>query len=143
MIDQVWAQDSLTPGANLAASQPLGAVYDKVQALEPRSDAQRTLQSQAESIIVNLGQERLLLFAQSGTSISIPFLVVVVFWLTVLFVSLGLFAPLNPTAIVTLFVAALSVAGALFLILDLDHPFSGLMQIPSTPLRTALLVLGR
>jgi hypothetical protein len=143
MIDQVWAQDRSTPGANLAAAQPLGAVYDKVQELEPRTDAQRTLQSQAESIIVNLGQERLLLFAQSGTSISVPFLVVVVFWLTVLFLSLGLFAPLNPTAMVTLFVAALSVAGALFLILDLDHPFSGLMQIPSTPLRTALLVLGR
>jgi hypothetical protein len=67
----------------------------------------------------------------------------VVFWLTVLFVSLGLFAPRNPTATVTLFVATLSVAGALFLILDLDHPFSGLMQIPSTPLRSALLVLGR
>jgi hypothetical protein len=143
VIDQVWSKDSSTPAASLVASQPLGVVFDKIQELEPRSDTQRRLQSQAESIIVNLGQERLLLFAQSGTSISTPFLVVVVFWLTVLFASLGLFAPRNPTAMVTLFVAALSVAGALFLILDLDHPFSGLMQIPSTPLRNALSVLGR
>ena len=64
-----------------------------------------------------------------------------VFWLTVLFVSFGLFALRNPTAIVTLLVAAISVVGALYLILDLDQPFSGLMQISSAPLRSALSVL--
>jgi len=143
MIDQVWGQDSANAGVALPASQPLGVVYDKVQELEPHSDAQHAIQSQAESVLVNLGQERLLLFAQNESSISTPFLVVVVFWLSVLFVSFGLFAPRNPTAIVTLLVAAISVAGALYLILDLDHPFSGLMQISSASLRSALLVLGK
>jgi hypothetical protein len=88
-------------------------------------------------------QERLFLFAQSGSSISTPFLVIVVFWLTVLFVSFGLFAPRNATAIITLLVAAISVAGALFLILDLDRPFSGLMQISSAPLQNALAMIGK
>ena len=88
-------------------------------------------------------EERLLLSAQNESSISTPFLVVVVFWLSVLFVSFGLFAPRNPTAIVTLLVAAISVAGALYLIFELDHPFSGLMQISSAPLRSALSVLGK
>jgi hypothetical protein len=140
MIDQVWSKDGKQDsvpwqgGANL--------VYDKIQELVPRSDGQRALQSQAESILVNFGQERLLLFAQSGSSISTPFLVVVVFWLTVLFISFGLFAPRNGTAIATLLVAAISVAGALFLILELDQPFSGLIQIPSAPLRNALMALG-
>jgi len=60
-----------------------------------------------------------------------------------LFVSFGLFAPRNGTAIATLFIAAISVAGALFLILELDHPFSGLIQISSAPLRNALAVLGK
>jgi Protein of unknown function (DUF4239) len=143
MIDQVWGKDDAGGGASLPASQPLGVAFDKIQELEPHSDAQHAIQSQAESIMVNLGQERLLLFAQSGSSISTPFLVVVVFWLTVLFVSFGLFAPRNPTAIATLFIAAISVAGALYLILDLDHPFSGLMQISSAPLRNALSMLGR
>ena len=68
---------------------------------------------------------------------------VVVFWLAVLFVSFGLFAPRNPTAIVTLLVAAISVLRVLYLILDLDHPFSGLMQISSAPLHSALSVLGK
>jgi len=143
MIDQVWGHDSADPRVALQASQPLGLVFDKIAELEPHSDAQHAIQSQVESVLINLGQERLLLFAHSGSSISTPFLVVVVFWLTVLFVSFGLFAPRNPTAIVVLLVAAISVAGALYLILDLDHPFSGLMQISSAPLRNALSVLGQ
>jgi len=141
MIDQVWSKDGTN--SPLPVQGAGNVLYDKIQELAPHSDAQRTLQSQAESILVNFGQTRLLLFAQSGTSISTPFLVVVVFWLSTLFVSFGLFAPRNATAIITLLVAAISVAGALFLILELDHPFSGLVQISSDPLRTALTVLGK
>jgi hypothetical protein len=144
MIDQVWGKENTDDAsALLPASQPLGVVYDAVQALEPHSDAQHSLQSQAESILINLGQQRLLLFAQNQSSISTPFLVVVVFWLAVLFVSFGLFAPRNPISIAALLVAAISVAGALYLIFELDHPFSGLMQISSEPLRHALAVLGK
>jgi hypothetical protein len=112
-------------------------LFDKITDLVPHTDAQRTLQAEAESMAINLGQTRWLLFAQSGTSISTPFLVIVVFWLTVLYLSFGLFAPRNATAFITLLISALSVAGAMFLILDLDHPFSGFMQIPDTPLRNA------
>ena len=122
---------------------PGEVMYDKIQGLGPRTDAERVIQSQAGSIAINLGQTRYLLFAQSGTSISTTFLVVVVFWLGILFLSFGLFAPRNATAIVTLLVSAISIAGALFLILELDHPFSGLIQISSAPLQNALTVLGR
>jgi hypothetical protein len=140
-IDQIWSQAG-SAGA-LPSREAGGVLFDKVQELVPRSDAQCVLQSQAESIIISMGQTRLLLFAQSASSISIPFLVVVVFWLSVLFVSFGLFAPHNATATVTLLIAAISVAGALFLILELNQPFSGLIQIPDTALRNALSVLGK
>ena len=80
---------------------------------------------------------------QDETAIPRPFLVVVVFWLTVLFISFGLFAPLNPTVLATFVVCALLVAGAIFLIVDLDQPFDGLIQISSTPLRNALGQLGQ
>lgn len=128
----------------LDGAMPTGreVAYDKLQELEPHTDAQRGLQEQAKSLAIDLGRTRWLLYAQSGTSISKPFLVIVTFWLTVLCMSFGMFAPRNATAFVTLFISAVSVAGAMFLILDLDHPFSGLMQIPDTPLRNALVVLG-
>src|SRR5215469_10725896 len=118
-------------------------IFDKLQNLVPHTDAQHSLQAEAESMAINLGQMRWLLFAQSGTSISTPFLVIVVSWLTVLYLSFGLFAPRNATAFITLLISAVSVAAAMFLILDLDHPFSGYMQIPDTPLRNALAVIGK
>jgi len=83
------------------------------------------------------------LFEQSGTSISMRFLIVSAFWLTVLFVSFGLFAPHNGTAVVALLLADFSVALALFLIPELDHPFSGLIQISSELLRKTLEMLGQ
>jgi hypothetical protein len=140
-IDQVWSEKG--SAGDLPSREMGGVLFDKVQELVPRSEAQRTLQSQAESIMVSIGQTRLLLFAQSASSISTPFLVVVVFWLSVLFISFGLFAPRNGTAIATLLIAAVSVAGALFLILELGQPLSGLIQIPDAPLRNALAVLGK
>jgi hypothetical protein len=140
LIDQVWPKD----GKQVAIpSAGMDVVFDKVQELVPRSEAQRTIQSQAESMMISFGQARALLFTQSGTTISTPFLVVVVFWLSTLFLSFGLFAPRNATAIVTLLLAALSVAGALFLVAELDRPFTGLIQISSAPLRNALSVLGK
>jgi len=86
---------------------------------------------------------RWLFFEQRGSAILVPFLVLVVFWLSVLFMSFGLFAPHNATAVITLLVSAMAVAGALFLILELDHPFSGLIPISSEPLRNALSILGK
>jgi hypothetical protein len=72
-----------------------------------------------------------------------PFLVVLVFWLSMIFASFGLFAPVNSTVIVVLFVCALSVAGAIFLILELDQPFAGLIRISDEPMRKALAIIGQ
>jgi hypothetical protein len=86
---------------------------------------------------------RWMMFEQASSSVSIPLLAVLVFWLTAIFTSFGLFAPRNATALATLFVCAVSVSGAVFLILEMYSPFRGLMQISSLPLRNALAQLGR
>lgn len=140
MIDQIWAQSGGGPQSPPALREVL---FDKLQELVPRTDAQRAIQSQAETMAISIGQTRWLLFEQSGSSISTPFLIVVVFWLSILFISFGLFAPPNATVVVTLLVSAMSVAGAILLIIELDRPFSGLIQISSAPLHNALAVLGK
>ena len=81
--------------------------------------------------------------AQRGSSIPTPFLAILVFWLAILFASFSLFAHPNPTVIIILLVCALSVSGAIYLILELDHPFNGLIEIPSDPLKNALGELGK
>jgi hypothetical protein len=65
----------------------------------------------------------------------------VVCWLAILFISFDLFAPVNGNAVGALMVAAVSVAGAIFLILELDHPFEGIIRIPSEPMRASLTQL--
>ena len=118
-------------------------LYDKIHELSPQNDAQRLRQAQALQFSTHLAQKHWLLIEQSGSSIPMPFVVLLTFWVTVIFVSFGLFAPSNTTVIVTLFVCALSVSGAIFLILELDQPFVGLIRIPTAPLRNALAHLGQ
>ncbi len=115
----------------------------QAKALSPKDDAQRGIQSQALQLTIELLKMRRLLFEQSGSSISTPFLIVVVFWLTIIFMSFGLFAPRNVTVVITLLVCALSVSGAIFLILELDRPFEGLIQISNAPFRDAVARLGK
>lgn len=143
VLDQIWPEDSSRPAQLDPMATGAEVIIDKIQALAPQNDAQRSLKGQALSIITDLTQTRWLMFEQSSSSISMPLVVVVVFWLTVLFGSFGLYAPPNATVIATLFVCALSVSGALFLILELDQPFEGMLQIPSAPLRNALAHLGK
>jgi hypothetical protein len=76
-------------------------------------------------------------------TIPIPFLIVLIFWVTVIFTGLGLFAPTNPTAIMIFVVCALSAAGAIFLILELDEPFVGIIKVSDAPLQRALAHLGK
>jgi hypothetical protein len=117
-------------------------LYDKIQGLSPKDDVQRSIQAQAMNIMMGLGQTRWLLAAQRGNSVSVPMLVVLVAWLTIIFISFGLFAPRNVTVVVSLLVSALSVSGAIFLILEMYSPYAGLIHVSGAPLRAALEHLG-
>lgn len=143
MIDRIWPENR----SGLAQLAPNTAVaegfFDKIQELSPQNEVQRSLQAQALKTSIDIGQARLLLLEQGGRSIPMPFLALLVFWLTIIFLSFGLFAPPNATVIVTLFLCALSVSGAIFLIMELDRPFGGLIQISSAPLRNAIAHLGQ
>ena len=83
------------------------------------------------------------MYEQAKTAVSRPLLVVLVLWLTIIFISFGLFAPFNVTAVSSLFLAALSVSGAIFLILEMYTPYMGVVQISDDPLRSVLANLGR
>ncbi|HYL91613.1 MAG TPA: hypothetical protein VEW69_00495, partial [Alphaproteobacteria bacterium] len=104
---------------------------------------QRTMQAQAVSIVIGLGQMRWLMYEQRATSVSLPLLIILIFWLTIIFISFGLFAPLNVTVVASLFVSSLSVSSAILLILEMYSPYRGLIQLSSAPLRVALAHLGK
>jgi hypothetical protein len=119
-------------------------IYSQIRQTSPQDEAQRSLQSEALKTAVELSQTRWLLFEQrAGSSIPVPFLVVLVFWLSIIFASFGLYAPRNATVVATLCVCALSISGAVFLILELDRPFEGFIRISSAPLQNAIAQLGQ
>ena len=122
----------------LQAQQDVADLIDRIATLSPKTDAQRFSQAQALRLIANLGDVRLLLNEQSRGSISWPFLIVLVFWLTTLFVGFGLLAKRNATVATALMLGALSVAGAIFLILEMNRPYGGVMQVSIAPIRDAL-----
>jgi hypothetical protein len=142
MHDQIWENDRAS-AAELEPTAMLGeSFYDNLEQLSPQTDLQRSIKLEAQKMGVDLGQTRWLLSEQRGSSIPMPFLVLLVFWVTIIFLSFGLFAPPNATVIAALFLCALSVSGAIFLILELDRPFGGLVRISDLPLRNAMAHLG-
>ena len=121
----------------------MAANIKQLQSLSPKTDMERMMQSRAIQQSENIAQTRLMMFEQSSGSISRPFLTVLVFWICMLFLGFGLMARFNTTVTVALFVGALSVAGAIFLILELNQPYSGLIQISDKPLRDAIAQIDR
>ncbi|MGC2408498.1 MAG: DUF4239 domain-containing protein, partial [Methyloceanibacter sp.] len=111
------------------------AIQRKLLDLSPQIDAQRWLQSTALQISGTIAAARWSVFEQIGSSIQWPFMTILVFWLAIIFTSFGVFAPRNASVTAALFVAALSVAGSIYLILEMDQPYSGLIKISSAPLR--------
>jgi hypothetical protein len=112
-----------------------------IQRLPAQDNLQRSLQSRAVQISNDLAQARFLLFVESENLVPTPFLGILAFWLMIIFASFSLFAPLNVMVFTCLFLFALSAACAIFLILELSRPFTGLMSISSAPLRNAVPTL--
>ncbi|PPQ30482.1 bestrophin-like domain [Rhodopila globiformis] len=128
-------------------SATLGAMLDQVgrmlRGLEPAAVTQQRLAADCRYQFQRLDERRWKLIEDASTTISLPFYLVLVFWLVVVFASFGLSAPRNPIAFVMLGLGAVSIASAIYVILDLDTPFLGLFSLSSEPLRHALAQLRR
>jgi hypothetical protein len=142
-IEAVWPEDRSQRARLGAPEAPITEIETRILQLAPRNDVQRWLQSQSLQISGEILETRWLVLGGLGSSIPAPFLAVVVFWLTIIFGSFGLLAPRNSTVVVVLCICALSVAGSIFLILEMDRPFEGLMKISSAPMRYTLSHLAQ
>lgn len=145
-IKRIWPEDKIGQAVTEAPEGRIDieTIQNKLRQLSPRNDAQRWLQSRTLEISSEIAEGRWLLIEQLGQrSIPMPFFVILVFWLIIIFASFGLFSPRNATVITVLLICALSAAGSLFLILELDTPYAGLIKVSSAPLRIALAHLGQ
>ena len=114
---------------------------DMVASLAPRTPQQTALLSSIRSISASFQQTRLLMSEQLASSISWPLLVIVVGWALLLFCGFGVMSGLNLTSVVALALGAFAVATAIFLILELNQPFSGLLHVPTMSIEATLKAL--
>jgi hypothetical protein len=118
-------------------------IQDHLRSLSPTTFAQRSLQARALEVSSKIAEDDWLLAETEKERLPGPFIVMMVFWLSVLFATFGLLAPRNGTVAAILCVCALSVSGAVYLVMEMSHPFAGLIQIPDAPLRQALEYIGK
>jgi hypothetical protein len=144
-IARVWPADG-TDSATYAPkfiSEEGEELFDAVARMSAKTDLQRLTQSRALQLLEGVGETSHILIAQSKGALSWPMLVALMSWMTVLFFGFGLFSRFNVTVVGALFVGALAVSAAVFLIIEMNHPYGGWIQISSVPLRTVLTQLGR
>lgn len=143
LIERSWQRD----GKGKVHFDPTAAngepIWDTIQNLNPTSDNQRSLRTQALGLAVQLGQLRWLMFEQKSSALPTPLLLILVAWLTLLFMSFGLFIRPNLTVVISLFASSLAVCSAIFLILEMYQPYVGVIRVSEAPLRAALEQLGK
>jgi hypothetical protein len=144
-LEMLWPEERPT-ASGLDAFERASAMeglLDEIRHLRPQSEAQHALHAQA----IQLGNELLLSrwveIERVQTSPPTLLLQILLFWLTMLYASFGLIAPRNATVVAVLLIGALSLATAVFLILEMNDPLGGLVKISSGPMRKALESLGQ
>ena len=144
-IEKVWPSNKNSVGGLKAAesSNKVASFQSRLQLLTPKNNAQQLLLSEAVRLGNEVSQNRWLLIEENQVPLPKPLLVLLVFWLTLLFASLGLFAPPNATVLTVLLICAMSMASAIFLVQELNRPLDGCIKVSDAPLRKALYFIGK
>jgi len=128
-------------------NQELAQIFDRIgraaMALQSSDFAKSNQAAACRQTYADASRSRWVVIEGVRKSISTPFYWVLVFWLSILFGSLGLRAPPNKMSLIVIGLSIVSVATAMFVILDLDTPYGGLFGIPSTSMRAALADMMR
>lgn len=121
----------------------LEAVGRQIRILQPATPQLSELRAEALEHYKAVATLRWTVVAEAVTAVPPVFIGVLIVWLTLIFISFGLFAPVNRVSLVVFFLCAVSLAGALFVILEMSGPFEGIIRVPSATMRNALEEMRR
>ena len=143
-LQDVWQRPGGLPAA--LDDVPAGALLDQarqaVRAPSPDDAGQRWLRDQGLQTATSLLRQRRQMIEQAGPSVRPVLLAVVVCWIVAIFAGFGLNAPRNATVAGAFLVCSLAIGGAVFLILEMDSPFEGVLRISDRPMLDALAHMG-
>jgi hypothetical protein len=140
MLGDVWPKTGGRPylQEDRTVGELMERVREAIRALQPVDPGQKWLQDQALEVNISLLRQRWLMIERSGPSVRLATIAILLAWVSVIFASFGLNAPRNATVVTAFLLCSLAIGSAIFLILQLDSPFSGVLQLPSQPMETAL-----
>ena len=139
----IGTQDSTQKLENVRLGDMLTAVGRQLRQLRAHDPLQQRALNDALTQYRRAVDARWKIIEEAHSSISVPFFMTLTFWLCVIFLSFGLIAPRNALAMVMISLGAVSIASAIYVIADLDTPFTGPIVIASSPMRDALEHLRR
>ncbi len=116
----------------------LNGIGLEIDRLDPPDPFHAKILAQCTSDYRTALAARLAVIEDARQAISAPFYWVLVFWLMIVFASLGLSAPRNRFVVMLLAIASLSLTSVMFVIFDLSQPYGGLFAISSDTMRAAL-----
>jgi hypothetical protein len=139
-LQDIWPEDGAGPAlADQRTGKTLEHVRESIRALHPADAGQSWLQDQALSLVTSLLRQRWQLIEHQGPNVRPVMLVILVSWIAVIFASFGLNAPRNATVVAAFLVCSIAIGGSVFLIIEMDSPFQGALQIPRAPMANALI----
>jgi hypothetical protein len=137
---QFWEGD--VSAGSLAYSEALANVSTSLanmrerdaflDALQPTTEPQKRLLASARQLTASMGQTRLAMSLRMDSPVPWPLLAIVVSWSLLLFCGAGLLSQINATTLTSMALGAFSVASAIFLILELSQPYTGLFHVSPT-----------
>ena len=138
-LEETWPTDNSPPLIeNPASERLLDQVEDVLRALRPVDALHQELRTDSVTIFRRLTELRWTIIQNTSRAVHPLLIVVIVLWLIIIFGSFGLYAPFNATVVVSLLLSSLSIAGCIFLILEMDGAFDGLIRVSAWPLENAL-----
>lgn len=121
----------------------LNEVGVAIRALAPSSAPQLPVWNDIREQYRKVLALRWSLVEQAEGSIPRPLVLMLIAWLVLIFATFGFRAPRNAIIVITFVAAAALIGGAIYLIVDMDEPFEGPIQISSAPLQRALTEMRR
>ena len=142
--NRIWGQEDADLDSEgvrpvLAGSKALDRF---LMSLTPKTDAQKQVLATANVAAGQIAQTRVLMVLQLAGGISWPMLAIVVCWSLLLFCGYGLVSPVNATVVTALALGAIAVASAIFIIIELSQPYSGLFKLPPGAMIETIQGLG-
>ncbi len=129
----------LAPGT---AIESLKATDAAIAALDPRTPLQKQAAAAAVVDASLIQNTRLSILLQLKSPVSWPLVTVVVLWSILLF-CFGVLSRINATTIAALGFGGFAVGSALFLIIELSQPYTGLFRVPPAALEQSIEAMGK